>query len=47
MDMVEPEGSLGEASVRYKCPEFAHKFQAFEGLSYTSVKPVLEAGQLP
>src|SRR3989442_11593845 len=46
MDMVGPEGSLGEASVRYKRPEFAHKSRAFAGLGYTSVKPVLTGGQL-
>ena len=46
MDMVEPEGSLGEASVRYKRPEFAHEFRGFAGLGYTSVKPVLAGGQL-
>jgi len=46
MDMVKPEGSLGEASVRYKRPEFAHKFQTFARPSYTSVKPVLGGGQL-
>jgi len=45
MDMVKPEGSFGELSVRYKRPEFAHKFRAFAGLSYTSVKPVLAGGQ--
>ena len=45
MDMVEPEGSLGEASVRYKRPELAHEFRAFAGLGYTSVKPVLVGGQ--
>src|SRR5438132_14421512 len=45
MDMVGLEGSLGEASVRYKRPEFAHKFRAFAGPGYTSVKPVLIGGQ--
>src|SRR6266704_5670088 len=45
IDMVEPEGRFGEASVRYKRQEFAHKFRAFAGLSYTSVKPVLAGGQ--
>src|SRR6266581_6633333 len=34
MDMAKPEGSLGEASVRYKRPEFAHKFQTFARLGY-------------
>ena len=43
--MVEPEGSLGEASVRYKRPELAHEFRAFAGLGYTSVKPVHVGGQ--
>src|SRR3989442_15843012 len=46
MDMLKPEGSLGGASVRYKRPEFAHKFQTFAGPSYTSVKPVFIGGQL-
>jgi hypothetical protein len=45
MDIVEPEGSLGEPSVRYKRPEFAHEFRIFAGLGYTSVKPVLAGGQ--
>ena len=42
--MLEPEGSFGEAPVRYKRPEFVHEFQAFATLSYTSVKPVLAGG---
>src|SRR2546422_6132946 len=46
MDMLKPEGSLGGASVRYKRPEFAHKFQTFAGPSYTSVKPVFIGGRL-
>jgi hypothetical protein len=45
MDMGKPEGSLGEDSVRYKRPEFVHKFHALVGLGYTSVKPVLAGGQ--
>jgi hypothetical protein len=44
--MVQPEGSLWEASVQYKRPEFAHKFHKFAGPSYTNVKPVLAGGQL-
>src|SRR3989441_9244930 len=47
MDMAKPEGSLGEASVRYKCPEFAHEFRVLAGLGYTSVKPVLIVGRSP
>ena len=43
--MIEPEGSFGEASVRYKRPKFAHEFRGFAGLGYTSVKPVLTGGQ--
>ena len=43
--MVGLEGSLGEASVRYKRPEFADEFRVFAGLGYTSVKPVLVGGQ--
>src|SRR3989442_15436548 len=45
MDMVEPEGSFGKASVRYKRPEPAHESRVFVGPSYTSVKPVLTGGQ--
>src|SRR2546428_11154212 len=44
MDMRGLEGSLREASGRYKRPEFAHEFRAFAGLGYTSVNPVLIGG---
>src|SRR6266699_783605 len=45
MDMVEPEGSLGEASVRYKRPECAHEFRVSACLGYTSVQHVLPCGR--
>ncbi|HVH16353.1 MAG TPA: hypothetical protein VNA15_11645, partial [Candidatus Angelobacter sp.] len=45
MDMVEPEGSLAEGSVRYKRPEFAPESRRLTGLGYTSVKPVLAGGK--
>jgi len=47
MDILKPEGSFGEASVRYKRPEFAHEFHVLTIVGYTNVKPVLEGGQLP
>jgi len=45
MDMVEPEGSLGEASVRYKRPEFAREFHVLLIVGYTNVKPSFTGGQ--
>src|SRR2546428_11766027 len=45
MDIAKPEGSLGEASARYKRLEPAHEFRVFVGPSYTSVKSVLTGGR--